>query len=141
MPADGARVLEIWRDAVHATHDFLSAEHRDAIEQEVRDFLPKTPLWLATDDHDRPIGFMGLSGSQMDSLFIDPAHHGRGVGRALVEDAASLHPVLTTEVNEQNLQAREFYRRLGFVVIGRSATDGEGRPYPLLNLRRAAEEA
>ncbi|SEH20285.1 putative acetyltransferase [Sphingopyxis sp. YR583] len=134
-PADGERAVQIWCDAVDATHDFLSADDRVAIEAEVRSFLPAAPFWLAVDSTDRPVGFMLLDGSSMEALFIDPAHHGAGVGRALVAHALERHPVLTTEVNEQNEQAVGFYERLGFVAVGRSEFDGQGRAYPLIHLR------
>ncbi len=135
-PRDGERVVRIWRDAVDATHDFLLPEDRAAIDVQVQEFLPGAALWLAVDGHDRAIGFMGLSGSHMDSLFIDPACRGSGIGRRLVEHASALHPVLTTDVNEQNGQAVGFYERLGFVRTGRSPTDDQGRPYPLVHLMR-----
>ncbi|KML53948.1 acetyltransferase [Burkholderia cepacia] len=133
--ADGTRVLDIWRSAVDATHHFLSADDRRAIESEVVMFLPVAPLDLAVDETDRPIGFMLLDGSHMEALFIDPAHHGKGVGRLLVEEALKRHPDLSTDVNEQNELAAEFYERLGFERCGRSALDGQGRPYPLIHLR------
>lgn len=136
-PADGERAVQIWRDAVDATHDFLTTEDRAAIEAEVRSFLPAAPLWLAVDADDRPIGFMLLDGSSMEALFIDPVHRGAGVGRALVAHALEHHPTLTTEVNEQNGQAVGFYERLGFVPTGRSERDGQGRAYPLIHLRFA----
>lgn len=134
-PADGERAVQIWRDAVDATHDFLTASDRAAIEAEVCSFLPVAPLWLAVDAEDRPVGFMLLDGSSMEALFIDPAHRGTGVGRALVAHALERHPVLMTEVNEQNGQAVGFYERLGFVAVGRSELDGQGRAYPLIHLR------
>lgn len=134
-PDDGPRVVEIWRKAVAATHEFLTAEDRLAIDHEVREFLPAAALWLALDDEQRVIGFMGLTGDHMDALFIDPEHRGAGVGRALVQHALAMHGALTTDVNEQNEQAVGFYQRLGFVPTGRSPTDGEGRPYPLVHMR------
>ena len=132
---DGARVVAIWCAAVDATHDFLSAADRAAIETEVRGFLPAAPLWLTVDGNDVATGFMLLDGTHMEALFIDPAHRGCGVGRALVNHALAMAPELTTDVNEQNSQAVGFYRHLGFVPTGRSALDGQGRPYPLLHLK------
>ena len=134
-PEDGARVVEIWCAAVDATHDFLSAPDRDAIEAEVRSFLPAVPLWLAVDAGNVATGFLLLDGSHMEALFIDPAHRGCGIGRALVHHALAMTPILTTDVNEQNAQAVGFYRHLGFAPTGRSALDGQGRPYPLVHLK------
>ena len=134
-PADGQRAVEIWRDAVDATHDFLTAEDRAAIGEEVKAFLPDAPLWLAVDADDRPIAFMLLDGISMEALFIDPDWRGKGVGKALVEHAIALHGAITTEVNEQNGQAVGFYEKMGFVPIGRSERDGQGRAYPLIHLR------
>jgi putative acetyltransferase len=133
-PEDSERIIEIWRDAVDATHDFLSAEDRIAIDHEVQEMLPKVSLWLAVEEPDRPVAFMGLFGSHMESLFVDPRHHGRGIGSRLVKHARMLHPILTTDVNEQNFKAISFYQRLGFVPTGRSPTDNQGRFYPLVHL-------
>jgi putative acetyltransferase len=44
--------------------------------------------------------------------------------------------VLRVEVNEQNPRARAFYAARGFGQVGRTEIDGEGRPFPLLILRR-----
>jgi putative acetyltransferase len=135
-PGDGDRLVTIWRDAVDATHlHFLTAEDRRAIDVEVQRFLPQSPLWLAVDAADRAVGFMGLAGAHMEALFIDPAFHGIGVGRKLVAHALGLHPVITTDVNEQNERAIGFYERMGFVRTGRSPDDGEGRAYPLIHMR------
>lgn len=137
-PSEGARILEIWRKAVDATHDFLTPADRVAIEELVSDFLPAAPLWLAVDDGDRAIAFMLIDDGHMEALFVDPAHHGSGVGRALVQHGLRLHPSLTTDVNEQNAGAIGFYEKLGFRRIGRSPLDGQGRPYPLIHLEYRA---
>ncbi|MEC4594558.1 MULTISPECIES: acetyltransferase [Nitrospirillum] len=134
-PRDGATVLDIWRRAVDATHHFLTPTDRAAIDAEVAGFLPTAPLWLAVDATDRPVGFMLLDGAHMEALFVDPDRRGTGVGRRLVAHALALHPILTTDVNEQNGQAVGFYERLGFHPTGRSALDGQGRSYPLIHLR------
>lgn len=134
-PEDGERVVQIWRAAVDATHDFLEAEDLSAIDAEVRGFLPNAPLMLAVDDRDRPLGFMLIHNGHMEALFVDPEHRGAGVGAILVDYALAVHPTLTTDVNEQNAQAVGFYEHMGFTRTGWSATDGQGRPYPLIHLR------
>lgn len=134
-PEDGPRVVEVWAAAVDATHDFLTPEDRAAIGREVEAFLPTAPLTVAVDRRDRPVAFMLIAGAHMEALFIDPEHRGAGVGRMLIEYALAVHPVLTTDVNEQNAQAVGFYEHMGFERTGWSATDGQGRPYPLIHLR------
>ncbi|MCL6741424.1 acetyltransferase [Sphingomonas sp. RB56-2] len=137
---DGNRVVSIWRDAVDATHHFLTVSDRLAIDVAVRDFLPSAPMMLWVDDHDVAVGFMILTEFRMEALFVDPSKHGMGIGRRFVEYALERHPTITTEVNEQNHQARRFYDGVGFETVGRSELDEEGRPYPLLHLqlRRSA---
>jgi putative acetyltransferase len=134
-PEDGSRVVEIWAAAVDATHDFLTPQDRAEIGREVAAFLPSAPLTLAVDDRDRAIGFMLIDNGHMEALFIDPEHRGAGVGAILIDYALAVHPLLTTDVNEQNAQAVGFYEHMGFTRTGWSATDGRGRPYPLIHLR------
>lgn len=107
-PTDGARILEIWRGAVDATHFFLSVEDRIAIGQEVCAFLPQAPLTLAVDQDDRPLGFMLIDNGHMEALFIDPTAFGHGIGAALVRHGLVLYPGMTTDVNEQNERAVGF---------------------------------
>jgi putative acetyltransferase len=137
---DAARILDIWSKAVDATHQFLPPADRAAIGKEVESFLPQAPLTLAVDASDHVLGFMFLHEGHMEALFIDPDHHGQGIGKALVQRALAPHPALTTDVNEQNGEAMGFYRRLGFEPTGRSDLDGQGRPYPLVHLRFRATE-
>lgn len=133
-PDEGARAVEIWRRAVDATHDFLNPEDRKAIEELVCDFLPKAVLWLAVDANDYPQAFMLIDDGHMEALFVDPAFRELGIGAALVCHGLTLHPTMTTDVNEQNGQAIGFYEKMGFKRTGRSPLDGQGRPYPLIHL-------
>ena len=91
-------------------------------------------LWVL-EDNGEPAGFMGLSGAKLEALFLAPEHAGKGGGRLLVEHARRLKGPLTTDVNEQNPQALQFYQAMGFHVIGRSPVDDAGRPFPLLHMR------
>ena len=132
-PEDADALLRIWCDSVDATHHFLAPADRAAIEPLVAHYVRTAPLlvaWRASD----PVGFMGVSDHNIDSLFLAPDARGRGIGRALAERVA--RPT-TVAVNEQNEAAVGFYRRMGFERTGRSELDEDGRPYPLLYMRRA----
>lgn len=137
-PADVPRALEIWRAAVNATHGFLTPEDRVEIDRMVAEqFLPRAELWLAEDGAGHVFGFLVMEGEEIDALFVDPAVHGQGYGTALIEHALTLSPHATVEASELASNALPFYEARGFVRIGRSETDPQGRPYPLVRLRYA----
>jgi L-amino acid N-acyltransferase YncA len=58
------------------------------------------------------------------SFMVDPAHHGRGAGRALGEDvldwarASGFHGVQFNAVVESNTRAVGLWKSLGFEIIG-----------------------
>ncbi len=135
-PAEREALVGIWRRAVEATHHFLGPAEIDELEPRSRAELARAAVRVAAGPAG-PVGFLIGSGGAVDGLFVDPTAHGQGVGTALLDDAAAHHAVLTVDVNEQNPAAREWYARRGFVETGRSATDDDGRPYPLVHLRRA----
>lgn len=135
-PADVPRALEIWRSAVDATHGFLRpADRRDIDGLVAEEFLPNAALWLIDDAAGRAAGFLVMDGQMIDALFVDPALHGRGYGSALLDHALMLSPEATVEASEQATNALPFYEARGFVRTGRSETDPQGRPYPLVELR------
>lgn len=134
---DAPALTEIWRASVRATHDFLSPEDFREIETLVSEhYLPNAEVWVIEDDG-RSVGFMGLTDNQIDSLFIAVDQRGKGIGKRLIAHAQSLNGgTLTVDVNEQNVQAVGFYRHMGFIETGRSETDDQGRPYPLIHMRQ-----
>lgn len=132
--ADHDALVTVWRRAVDATHDFLAERDRDAIEALLpTEYLPAVTLLVAEADH-RPIGFAGVHDGALEMLFVDPTHHGSGVGSALLAAVIRDHAVTRVDVNEQNTGAADFYAHRGFEVVGRSSTDDAGRPYPILHL-------
>jgi len=135
-PSEAPEIIKIWKNSVDATHDFLTMHDRQEIEKEVIGFFSETPVWVATNQEDQPIGFMFLHDGHLEALFVDASARGRGVGKQLISHALALHPDLSVDVNEQNQQAVGFYQRMGFRVSGRSERDNQGRPYPLLHLIR-----
>ena len=132
---DRPQLVAIWLDAVRATHHFLSEEEIQSFLPLVRDVcLTALEVWVAEDSPGEPLGFMGLDGAKVEALFVAPAHHGRGIGRALLAHAESRKGRLTVDVNEQNPEALAFYKRCGFTQTGRSDLDGMGKPFPLIHM-------
>ncbi|HEK0777202.1 TPA: acetyltransferase [Proteus mirabilis] len=135
--SEAPEIIQIWKNSVDATHDFLTADDRQEIEKEVIGFFSETPVWVATNQEDCPLGFMFLHDGHLEALFIDASARGLGIGKQLISHALTLHPNLSVDVNEQNQQAVGFYQHMGFQISGRSELDNQGRAYPLLHLSRA----
>ena len=142
IPTDREVLLDIWLRSVRATHTFVSEEDIQSMIPQVQDYLASSEpeFWVLCDDSGAVMGFMGMSGSKMESLFLAPEFQRRGAGRQLVLHAQALHGELTEDVNIQNPAARAFYEACGFVVEGRSELDDAGRPFPLLHMRLAAPD-
>jgi putative acetyltransferase len=139
LPADRDLLVDIWLRSVRATHAFLSEDDIQSFLPMVRDVaLPQLDVWVLCANSGAPLGFMGMSGSKMEALFLAPEFHRCGGGQRLVRHAQELYGELTVDVNEQNPAACRFYEACGFVVEGRSELDSTGRPFPLLHLRLPA---
>lgn len=139
------RLIEIWEASVRATHTFLSEGDIQFYRPQVRDkYFYQVTLTVARNEDGQIMGFMGVippeaeMPARVEMLFVDPVFHGQGAGRALIMQAAADYGPLELDVNEQNPGAGKFYEKLGFKTIGRYELDGEGRPFPLLHLRREA---
>ncbi|MFC8038981.1 GNAT family N-acetyltransferase [Paenarthrobacter sp. NPDC057355] len=133
-PEEYARLVEIWREAVLATHDFLDESDFNRIESHLAsDYFPAVTLTVAEKDG-IPVGFAGVLDGALEMLFVSDAVRGHGVGTALLAEVVKSQGVSKVDVNEQNDAAHGFYRSRGFVQTGRSELDADGRPYPILHL-------
>jgi GNAT superfamily N-acetyltransferase len=133
--------LGVWRRASEHGHPFLGHDQFDADAVLVRDiYLPKAEIIVA-ESRGRVSGFVALLDALIGGLFVDPACHGRGIGRALVGAAAGRRGDLTVEVYAENAGALAFYRRLGFVETGHRPLDDQGRPHALVTMSRPAPPA
>ena len=135
MPEDSAELTRVWREAVEATHDFLSAEDVDFYAAQVAGtYLPAMSVEVATAADGEVLGFAGVDGDRLEMLFVGDRARGTGVGTALLEHVRRGRERLAVDVNEQNPSAYAFYLRRGFRRVGRSETDADGRPFPILHL-------
>jgi hypothetical protein len=97
-------------------------------------YLPGVAVWVWEDADVCIAGFIGMQEAQVEMLFVDPGRFGQGIGTELLDHARKQYSNITVDVNEQNPQAHEFYRRYGFEDVGRSATDSAGMPFPLVHM-------
>lgn len=135
-PGEAPALLALWEASVRATHGFLAeADLQRLIPIVARLLAGRADLLCARDGAGRALAFMGARDGELEMLFVDPAHRGRGIGAALLAHAIGALGVNRVDVNEQNAQALGFYGRFGFRTTGRSALDGLGLPYPILHMR------
>jgi GNAT superfamily N-acetyltransferase len=113
------------------------AAHPDVIELP-QAFIDSGWVRVGADEDDTPFGFSVVipddgTADELDWLFVEPEHMGRGVGRALVEDAVTRSSARGANALEVTAgPAQGFYERTGFRVIG----DAQTRFGPAVRMRR-----
>jgi GNAT superfamily N-acetyltransferase len=117
-----------------------------------RDILTMQPKFIAGNiascavEEDRIVGFYVLTtepnGIHLDHLWIVPSAMGRGIGRALFEDAAAKAQTVGFDLIkiEADPNAEGFYKRMGATRVGTSVSkiEGERRELPLMEYRWSA---
>ncbi len=111
---DVEAVVAVWRKASDLAHPFLSAAFQDVEAENVRNVYPKyADIWVR-EHEGQVVGFIALLDAEVGGLFLDPGHHGKGMGRALVDFAVKQRGSLTVEVFRDNTIGRAFYDAYGF---------------------------
>ncbi len=133
--ADHLKLIEIWESSVRATHDFLAEADLQALKPLIlQQYFAAVDLRCAKNAQGEIVGFCGVHDGNIEMLFIAPDARRQGIGAMLAAHAVHVQGVTKVDVNEQNQQALGFYLHIGFKVTGRSAVDGQGKPYPLLHM-------
>ena len=127
----------IWEQSVKETHLFLSPSEIAEIKPYVIKALKDIPnLIIAKNEDGFIVGFMGVENNKIEMLFILPKSRGKGIGKAFIQYGIEAFSINEVTVNEQNPQAIGFYEHMGFKVNKRTDLDEQGRPYPLLYMKR-----
>lgn len=135
-PSQYDALITIWESSVRATHDFLPESDIERLKPLIKEqYMPNVNLFVAMDDNDILLGFIGTYENRIEMLFIDSNERGQGIGKQLLKYALNELQVDEVDVNEQNPQTIGFYQHMGFSIVGRSDVDGEGNPYPLLTMK------
>lgn len=134
---DYDELLRVWEASVRSSHHFLTEDDIQFYKPLIRnEYFPAVTLYIIRDERSKHIAaFMGLSDELIEMLFVDPSQQGKGYGKLLIEYAIREKNIRKVDVNEQNKQALNFYLNRGFEIISRDATDGQGKPYPILHMQ------
>ncbi len=130
------QLLEVWDKSVRKTHLFLSDSEIKNIAQYIPQALGSIAHLIVAVNHEKkPVAFMGVEERKLEMLFISPQYRGKGLGKQLLHYGMENYAINELGVNEQNPQAKSFYEHMGFKVYGRTETDEQGNPYPILYMR------
>ena len=122
---DARTAAEVWLRSFDAALPTVSRAHT---VDEVRAWfaavvVPGHETWVAQTHDGRTVGIMALDGADLDQLYLDPDHRGRGLGDRFVDLAKERRPdgqdLWCFQVNAPALR---FYARHGFDEVER--TDG-----------------
>jgi putative acetyltransferase len=130
---DYPRLMEIWQSAVLITHDFLKEEDFLYYKEMLPTYFEHVALF-GFEKEGVLVGFIGTSKGNIEMLFIDNNFRGNGIGKKLITFAISTLKINKVDVNEQNTQAVDFYKHVGFKIVKRSALDEKGKEYPILHM-------
>jgi ribosomal protein S18 acetylase RimI-like enzyme len=130
VSTDAARATEIAR--VAKAHWGYPAEWLEQWEDDLSfspEEIAKHPTFVATVDGDA-VGVCQLQegdvGAVLDHVWVDPACHGRGIGRALVEHALSVSQGVIAVIADPN--AERFYIKLGATRVAEVDAPMPGAP-------------
>ena len=129
------QILTVWERSVLATHDFLTTTDFSEIKKLVQSINFNHFQVYCLTENDLVIGFIGVADKKIEMLFLDPTYFGQGLGKILLRFALNELAADKVDVNDQNIKAVNFYKKLGFEIIERTEKDDQGRDYPLLRMK------
>ena len=125
---DVEHVLSAWENTQALAHPFLPDAFQIQEKKNIRElYLPNADTWIV-EDADQVVGFIALIGNEIGGLFVQPAHHGKKLGKLLVDKAQELHGDLVVEVFERNSVGRKFYSQYGFTLVEEKVHEPTGEP-------------
>ena len=135
QPTDLDDLLSTWEAASAVAHGFLAPEFLEQERHNIPNlYLPNAETWV-WEAGGSVIGFIALLGNEVGAIFVDPAYHGTGIGRALMDKARALREGLEVEVFERNALGRAFYDTYGFELMHEKIHEPTGLTVLRLKLR------
>jgi len=115
--ADLNDVLSSWENASKIAHPFLKKDFQAQVRKDIPGlYLPNADTWVVKVDN-QVVGFIALIGNEIGAIFLQPEHHGKKIGKLMMDKAQELHGDLEVDVFEKNSIGRKFYSQYGFELI------------------------
>lgn len=130
------RLAALWEASVRATHHFLRETDIENLKPYVTEGLANIRHLYVAVDADAPTAFIGIQDEKIEMPFVSPQYLRKGIGKRLVDMAVKNHQAVLVDVNEQNPEARAFYEKSGFMEFGRTETDEQGNPFPIIEMKQ-----
>jgi len=125
---DTEAIVDVWLKASKYAHTFLSDAFLANETNNIRNvYLPSADTWVVEADGS-VVGFISLLGNEVGGLFVHPDFHGRKLGKALMDQAVSLHSSVELEVFKHNPIGRRFYARYGFEEMHEAFSEETQQP-------------
>ncbi|WPC37567.1 GNAT family N-acetyltransferase [Brachyspira hyodysenteriae] len=125
----------LWEKSVRATHLFLKEDDIINISKYVKKYLIDIKHLIIVETEYDIIGFMGTENQKLEMLFLDPEAIGNGIGKELIKYAIENYDIKEVSVNEQNTNAYNFYKHMGFKDYKRDEYDDLGNNFPIIHMR------
>ena len=136
-PEDAAACAAIFNAWVDATEWMPRVHDADDVVRHYRAHVLAHDAVTVAEQGGKVVGFLALADGHVDALYLAAGARRRGVGAALLRAAKAASPGgLTLWTFVANAGARRFYRREGFLELGRTEGENEeGLPDVLLAWR------
>jgi ribosomal protein S18 acetylase RimI-like enzyme len=121
QPTDEEAVVGVWHRAGLAAYPFLPTWQSFTLKQArivFRDVISRhNDLWVAAQN-ERVVAYLAMKDCYIDRLYVDPPEQRKGWGSRFLALAKTLCPNgLELYTHQENLGARAFYERHGFVPV------------------------
>jgi len=133
------QMISVWEKSVRATHHFVTSQEVDRLKELVKKIDFNSFIVYCLISENKVLGFLGVEGDVIESLFLDPDYIGQKLGTKLMNYAIKNLEATKVNVNEQNIEAIKFYSKFGFVTYERTEKDDYGNDYPILKMELKPE--
>lgn len=108
-------VMNIWLNENIKAHWFVDENYWKNNYKLVKKMIPKAQIYVA-EENGEINGFIGINDCFIEGLFVDEAYQGKGIGRALLNEAKERYDKLELSVYAKNERAVSFYEANGFEI-------------------------